>query len=293
MQEIINEAEVWFIDNGILPSSVKYNIYTQKEVLKYPQSTAILGVGKNRQGEYVGFAIELVQGQGVVYGGILEPDGIAMQGKKGLMRAIAENKPLVDMMQDIAQEHRTSLEYYERVSNEKGISLMEAMQQYPLPQYQSAPRSTPQEPSTPIKPQATPSVVEDENDDEADNWLFIKFTVQCYFFIIVGFLMTHNMGVPLLPKIFLGALSIFSVVFVCWMFWRVIKSIYVMYQYNTTWAIAGAITAFFGVAPLLIGIFYFTQELEVEDKEYIKQMFAIIGLFIAMSIISSLVLPPA
>lgn len=136
----------------------------------------------------------------------------------------------------------------------------------------------------------------DGSNDEIHNitsdWSNIELVAKCYFFIIGGFLMTHNMNVPLLPKIFLGALSVFSVIFVCWMLWRVLKSIYIMYQYSTPWAITGIVTAIFGVAPLLIGIFYFQYELEYEDKEYIKQMFVTIGLFIAMSIFSSLVLPP-
>lgn len=134
--------------------------------------------------------------------------------------------------------------------------------------------------------------INNETQDEVSDSFSIKDVAKCYFFIIAGVLMTHNMGVPLLPKIFLGALSVFSVIFVCWMLWRVIKSIYIIYQYNTAWAIAGVVTAIFGMAPLLIGVFYFTQELEYEDKEYIKQMFAIIGLFIIMIIVSSLVLPP-
>lgn len=107
---IIKEAEIWFMDNGILPSSVKYNLYTKKEVLKHVQSTAILGVGKNRQGNSIGFAIEVILGKGVVYGGILEPCGIATWGKKGLARTVTQNKPLVDVMQDMAQEHRESIE---------------------------------------------------------------------------------------------------------------------------------------------------------------------------------------
>lgn len=171
MKEIINEAEVWFIDNGILPSSVQYNLYTQKEALKYPQSTAILGVGKNRQGQHIGFAIEVIMGKGVVYGSIIEPDGIAMQGKKGLMRTISDNIPLVDAMQKIAQEHRTTFEYYERISGEKGISLMEAMKQYPLPQYQQ-PQPTPKTISQkPPKPQPTKLATHQstENDDETDD----------------------------------------------------------------------------------------------------------------------------
>lgn len=147
--DIIKEAEVWLMDNGILPSSVKYSLYTQKQVLKYPQAVAILGVGKNKQGEDIGFAIEVAQGYGVVYGGILEPYGIASWGKRGLMRTITENKLLVDVMQEMAQEHRVTVENS---------------------QYVTEPETTYQEPPKPQKPTSRrhihPSVVSDEYDTE-------------------------------------------------------------------------------------------------------------------------------
>ncbi|OOR87004.1 hypothetical protein LP109_05520 [Moraxella bovis] len=302
--DVIQEAEIWLIDNGILPSSVQYNIYTQKQVLKYPNAVAVLGVGKTRHGNNIGFAIEVVQGQGVVYGGILEPDGVAMWGKKGLMRTITENKLLIDVMQEMAQEHRTALAYYERIANEKGISLMEAMQKYPLPEHQksSTPsRSAEQTPPEPAPIRQTPpkqqSVVVDDEPDEQQGeshskvWDWLAWGLFGCVAVILGVPALGGSVSSTMLEVMIPALGLIVLPLLIALIWYVFKSIYTMFQYSNLWGILGVATVIFGFYPLLAGVFYFTYELEDEDKTIFKRLFMSCFMVVFIGIGSAIVLP--
>lgn len=105
--DVIQEAEIWLIDNGILPLSIDYNIYKKKRLLyHYQDAVAVAGIGKDRDGNSIGFAIEVAKGQGVVRGGILEPYGIATWGRQATLLAMQYDKPIVDVFQEMARDHR-------------------------------------------------------------------------------------------------------------------------------------------------------------------------------------------
>lgn len=280
--DIIKEAEIWFIDNGILPSSIKYNLYTQKEVLKHPQSTAVLGIGKNRQGNSIGFAIEVILGKGVVYGGILEPCGIATWGKKGLARTVTQNKPLVDVMQDMAKEH-TMLHKNETISN----------------------HTKPSEDVLAVMPKKIENVKEtankkpkedvQEDTEQPNNLEMVNIASQFYFGLIAFILMIDGAvgleKLPTLSGILFGLLTIFSVVYVVWMFWTTIKSVHIVRQYDKNWGNIAIIAWLFGLSTIVVALFYFKYDIDDEDKKYFEKNFAIIGYFIGFCIISSLLLP--
>lgn len=286
---IIKEAEIWFMDNGILPSSVKYNLYTKKEVLKHVQSTAILGVGKNRQGEHIGFAIEVIVGQGVVYGGIIEPCGIATWGKKGLVRAINQNKPLVDVMQDMAKEHAMlykdeSISHYSEVNPKKSEQDVLAI----------TPKKTEN-----TKKQHTEKLEKNVQKDteQSDNLEMVNFAAQFYFgltFLIVMMDRAFSLEKsPTLSAVLFGILTIFGIVYVVWMFWTAVKSIYILRQYNKNWGNVAIIAWLFNLSTIVVALFYFKYDIDEEDKRYFEKNFAIVGYFIGFCIWGSLMLPKA
>lgn len=73
--------------------------------------------------------------------------------------------------------------------------------------------------------------------------------------------------------------------------WYLIKSIYVMFQYNTLWGVLGIIFAILGPYPLLSGVFYFTYELDDEDKTIFKRFFMSFFMVIFIGIGSAIILP--
>lgn len=73
--------------------------------------------------------------------------------------------------------------------------------------------------------------------------------------------------------------------------WYLIKSIYVMFQYNTLWGVLGIIFAILGPYPLLSGVFYFTYELDDEDKTIFKRFFMSFFMVIFIGIGSAVILP--
>lgn len=149
--DVISEAEIWLIDNGILPSSVRYNIYKKKRLLYYYQdAVAVAGIGSGRDGNNIGFAVEVAKGRGVVRGGILEPDGVATWGRKATFLSLQYDKPLVDVFQELARDHRINSDYYSQSSNETEPVKSQILHQLPKakstqtsPQPQSKPFTLP------------------------------------------------------------------------------------------------------------------------------------------------------
>lgn len=105
--DAFNEAKFWFDRQGIIKNSVNFNSYTDKYLAKTHGMVIILvGIGKKVNGEHVGFAIEVKEGQGVVESSIIEPAGIASQDKKAILIAKQKGKSLIDVLQELALHHR-------------------------------------------------------------------------------------------------------------------------------------------------------------------------------------------
>ena len=67
---------------------------------------ALVGIGENSNGEYVGFAAEVKQGYGVLSSLIIEPHGIASQDKKAAHVARMDGKYMIDVLNQMAIQHR-------------------------------------------------------------------------------------------------------------------------------------------------------------------------------------------
>lgn len=105
--DALDEAKSWFDKQGIVKTSVKFNSYTDKYLAKTHGVVIILvGIGKKVNGQHVGFAIEVKEGQGVVESAIIEPAGIATQDKKAILIANQKGKSLIDAIQELALHHR-------------------------------------------------------------------------------------------------------------------------------------------------------------------------------------------
>ena len=105
--DAFDEARFWFDRQGIIKTSIRFNSYTDQYLAKTHGVVIILvGIGKNANGEHVGFAIEVKEGQGVVESTIIEPAGIASQDKKAAHLAKMEGKYLIDMLNQMALQHR-------------------------------------------------------------------------------------------------------------------------------------------------------------------------------------------
>lgn len=108
--DAFNEAKFWFDRQGIVKTSVRFNSYTDKYLAKTHGVVIILvGTGKNINGEHVGFAIEVKEGQGVVESAIIEPAGITSQDKKAVFIAKQKGKSLIDALQELALHHRLNI----------------------------------------------------------------------------------------------------------------------------------------------------------------------------------------
>ena len=102
-----DEAKIWFDRQGIIKTSINFNSYTDKYLAKtHGEVTILVGIGNKVNGEHVGFAIEVKEGQGVVESAIIEPAGIASQDKKAILLANEKGKSLIDALQELALNHR-------------------------------------------------------------------------------------------------------------------------------------------------------------------------------------------
>ena len=103
----MNEAGQWFDSQGILRSSVKsFDSYNDPDLVRNPRATVIVGIAKTAQGHEIGFALEVVPGQGVVAHALLVPAGIATWHRMASMEARAAGLALIDVLSLKAEAHR-------------------------------------------------------------------------------------------------------------------------------------------------------------------------------------------
>jgi hypothetical protein len=103
-----DEAEQWFVKEGIKPSSVLFSVYDEPSLAKNRGATVLVGGGDTLDGKHVGFVLEVLQGSGVVQALYLEPDGIATHHQRGATLAKSSGVSLMDAMNEMARRHRAS-----------------------------------------------------------------------------------------------------------------------------------------------------------------------------------------
>lgn len=102
----LDQAESWFNKQDIKTSSISFNAYDDPYLIKNKGATLLVGIGKNSNSEHVGFAVEVKQGYGVLSSLIIEPHGIASQDKKAAHIARMDDKYIIDVLNQMAIEHR-------------------------------------------------------------------------------------------------------------------------------------------------------------------------------------------
>lgn len=104
----LDEANAWFLNQGINSDSVRFSVYDDPDLVRNPGATVLVGGGKDAQGKRIGFALEVVSGKGVVASEILIPEGIATWHKTASMQAKVAGQPLIDVLVVMAANHRAN-----------------------------------------------------------------------------------------------------------------------------------------------------------------------------------------
>lgn len=102
----LDEAENWFAKEGINSSSVTFSAYNDPRLSKHAGATVLVCMGKKRNGERVGFALEIIKGVGVVDSAHIQPEGIASHHVKAAHIAKMNGKTLIATLQEMALKHR-------------------------------------------------------------------------------------------------------------------------------------------------------------------------------------------
>ena len=102
-------ANEWFVDNGIISESVEFKSYDGAGLARNEGALIIVGVGENRQSESVGFALEVIRGEGVVAGEVLNPHVVASPEYHAAGLARAAGLTILDfLIQQAAKKHKTA-----------------------------------------------------------------------------------------------------------------------------------------------------------------------------------------
>ena len=102
-----DEADSWFVENNISSNSVMFNSYEEHGLSRNPGATVLVGIGKDLEGESVGFGLEVIPGEGVVSSEKFVPYGIAMHDKEASMQSNMTGQPLLDVLVEKAENHRS------------------------------------------------------------------------------------------------------------------------------------------------------------------------------------------
>jgi transcription antitermination factor NusG len=102
--DIREDSIPWYISKGIKPSSVRHFIYEDPVLVKNPGAVIVVGIAEKEDGDVagladVGFVIEVIPGQGVVEGVVLQPYGTATHHKLESQYAKMHGMTLIDRLQ--------------------------------------------------------------------------------------------------------------------------------------------------------------------------------------------------
>ena len=93
------DIQPWFKSKGINPSSVRHFVYDDPVLVKNSGASIMVGLAKKEDGTDVGFVFEVIPGQGVVEGVILQPSGTATYHKQEYQYAKMNGMTLIDRLQ--------------------------------------------------------------------------------------------------------------------------------------------------------------------------------------------------
>ena len=139
-------------------------------------------------------------------------------------------------------------------------------------------------------------LVDDELNERQSNghskvWDWLAWGLVVCVAIILGVPTLSGSVSSAMLEVMIFVLGLIALPLLIALIWYVFKSIYTMFQYNNLWGILGIITVIFGFYPLLAGVFYFTYELEDEDKTIFKRLFISCFMVVFIGIGSAIVIP--
>ena len=119
--DIREDSNPWYISKGIKPSSVRHFIYEDSVLVKNPGAVIVVGIAETEGNDVagladVGFVIEVIPGQGVVEGVVLQPHGTATYHKLESQYAKMRGMTLIDRLQQknkAAQQRNKKAGYIE------------------------------------------------------------------------------------------------------------------------------------------------------------------------------------
>lgn len=98
-----DEAESWFEKNRLDLDSIRFSAYDERHLVRAKDAVALVGSADLLGGEHVGFAIEVVEGRGVVEGAILRPSGIATWHRSAAATASTSGESLLEVLRTMAK----------------------------------------------------------------------------------------------------------------------------------------------------------------------------------------------
>jgi hypothetical protein len=102
----LDEAEVWLTNEGLKAISINFSSYNDPALMKNAGATIVVGSGDKADGSRLGFALEVIEGSGVVEIEYLEPYGIASHHRAASQTAKMEGMYLLDVLQEMAKQYR-------------------------------------------------------------------------------------------------------------------------------------------------------------------------------------------
>lgn len=102
----LDEAAPWLKSQGVNVNSLKFNIYNDPAIIKHFDAVALVGIGKNVKGEYIGVMLEVIKGHGVIEHEFIVPEWIASWDKNAARIAKLNGLKLLNVLSDMAYDHR-------------------------------------------------------------------------------------------------------------------------------------------------------------------------------------------
>lgn len=102
----LDEAAPWLKSQGINVNEFRFNIYTDPAIIKHIGAVAIVGVGKNNQGDDIGVMLEVAKNNGIIEHEFIVPAGIATWDAKAARIAKLNGHKLLNVLSGMAHSHR-------------------------------------------------------------------------------------------------------------------------------------------------------------------------------------------
>lgn len=101
-----DESEAWLRKHGLDPSNGSFSVYSDPDLVLYEGATAVIGDAQSSEGSFVGYAVEVVAGKGVVRGEIIEPANVISYHRDAAEASRNTAIPIVDMLRRMAERVR-------------------------------------------------------------------------------------------------------------------------------------------------------------------------------------------